>query len=308
MSAPRSWVCAAALLLSLVLSREAHAQTPEQGDRSSPWIIDASAGVPRLKTDDLRVMGDATLGYATPSFGLVGKGSLQYFDVETPAVLWDSFRAGGSGEAWYVTGEPTSVGRFEVRASGGASVFGSAYVPTQQTSGYQHDEDSLLARGSLLVGGHFRPNSSFSAKGFLGAGFQLEYYSTSSGDLRANAFASDTTQSSFQGQGRLRLRWAFLPDTLALRVRADGSYFQLTRDDSVVRPVTGGGATAESTQATFKTLEMSARFFVDVDALAFLGIAPTVFAGVDYLGLSTGAGSVSQSTPSFGLGLFKGGD
>jgi hypothetical protein len=292
-------------LMLLATAPPARAEGQKEGD---PWwapvVLDASLGVPKLKNDDFALVGDATLGYSTPQIGLVGRGSLRVFNIVMPDTQWDTFRSGGSGEAWYVTGDETSGGRFEVRVSGGGSVFDSTTTKSQAGQfRYLRDENSVLGRGSMLLGGRVKAGNTFSASALLGGGFQYEWYDSTTKDGVSDTLLSDTTDTSFQAQGRLRLRWAFIPQTLALRTYADGSYFQLTRDNSFI--VANSSPTITSTQSTVKTLDVTSRLFIDLDALSLFDIAPALFGGIDYLGLSTDGGSTSVLVPSAGIGIFK---
>lgn len=56
---------------------------------------------------------------------------------------------------------------------------------------------------------------------------------------------------------------------------------------------------------TLTQIETSNRLFVHIDAAAFLGILPAVFAGIDTLRVSASGASKTDVVPVVGVDLFK---
>lgn len=285
--------------------------SPARGQAEpSPWLIDANAGVPRLKSGDFRVAGDATLGYATPKFGVVGNGFISYFDVESGVQRSDFLRTGGGGEAWLLTGSASDSFNFELRGSGGGYLYSSQAILTGASANLE--EDSVFGRGSLLVGLKARSGDRFRAELLLGGGGQFEWYireDTPNSTGGSVSFSQDEQQTlSFRGEGRLALRWRFVPDTLGMRLKASGQTFSLTRtaEGLQVKSGTGGGTVAQTIETfEFRQTEFSTRLFLDIEAASFGGITPGAFGGFDALSISGTAGSTSSFIPLGGVGLFK---
>jgi len=274
--------------------------------KPEPLVLEANGGVPRLRNDDLRFTGDLTLGWKTKALGVIGRGYLSYYDFANATGATDNTRTGGSLEAWYRTGDDNSKIRLELRLSGGIDYYDSTYVPSGpvSTSGYFHDEDSLLARGSLLAGLLLQPNAKFFLDVLVGGGAQYESYGYLATDPKDPNVLSDTTAISGRGNARLLMRWSFWPSILSFRVRAEGSFFRLTRDVFTVaqlgRPMSAGTTSTEVTQ-----LETTSRAFLDLDVAKLLGFVPALWGGVDYFKIQSDLGDTTVSVPVFGLGIVR---
>jgi len=274
--------------------------------KPEPLVLEANAGVPRLRSDDLRFTGDLTLGWKTKAIGVIGRGYLSYYDYTTPTGATDNMRTGGSLEAWYRSGDDSSKVRFEARLTGGVDYYDATYNPSgpAATSGHFHDEDSLLARGTLLVGVYLQPSAKFMLDLLVGGGGQYESYGYLKTDPADPNVLSDTTAVSGRGNGRLLMRWSFWPSILALRIRAEGSFFRLTRDVFTVaqigRPLSAGTTSTEVTQ-----VETSSRAFLDLDFAKLLGFVPAAWGGIDYFQISSDAGDTTISVPILGVGIVR---
>lgn len=277
--------------------------------KPEPLVLEANGGVPRLESDDLRFVGDLTLGWKTESFGVVGRGALSYFDYASATGATDTTRALGALEAWWRSGDDVTALRFELRATAGVDWYDSTYLPTgpTTTSGYFHDEDSLLARGALLVGLVVQPSARFFLEVLGGGGAQYESYGYLATDPRDPNVLSDTTAVSGRANARLFLRWSFWPSVLGLRVRADGSTFQLTRDVFTVAQI-GRPLAAGTTSTEVRQLETTSRVFLDLDFAKLLGFVPSAWAGVDLYRISSSCrdcGDTAVTVPVLGLGIVR---
>lgn len=271
------------------------------GAEESPYVVDAGIGTVKLKSDEFRFSGDAALGYATRTIGLVGTGFVSYYDVTAPGLTTDFFKAGGGGDAWYLTSNKSKGIHFEARVSGGGYVYSSDSI----TSARALLEDSVFGRGSLLLGLKLDPSDNFFLELLAGAGGQFEAYGRTNAARGATAL-DDQESLSLRGESRLALRWRFLPDTLGLRVKASAQTFQLTRTNSSIVASAATQTTAQSEETSkFRQTEAMTRLIVDLEAATFFGVTPGAYGGFDYLSISASAGSTTVFLPTLGLGLFK---
>jgi hypothetical protein len=283
-----------ALVLPLFSSSPARAADGE-------WTVDVGAGVPRLKSGDLKLAGDLTLGYAAEAWFLEVHGHVGWFDLETEALRSDNLRTGGSLGAGYLSGSHDSDLRFEARLAARVDYYDATDVVLSRGQDFT-DQTSLFVGGSLLVGLRLFERGPLALRVLVGAGPQLESYST----LRvgsANTLA-DVERASLRPEARLSLRWTALPDLLSLRLRARGSRFEITRDSALVRFDPGQVATAASSTTLTQT-EVSLRLFVDVDLLRFGGFVPSLFAGADWISTGDEDGSANALVPVGGLNLTR---
>lgn len=289
-------LCAA--LVALGLSSEARAEP-------SPWVVDASVGALRLKSDEFRFAGDATLGYATRSLGVVGSGYVSAYDIQKPTLLSDYLRGGGGAEFWWLSASAGRGLHLELRATGSGQLYSSdSYLLDRQEF---LAETSVFGRGGALLGLKYDPSDTVLAELILGGGVQFEDYS------RDNATGADSTfinvdkqSTTVRGEGRFLLRWRFWPEHLAGRVRASGQTFSINRTTETLLANGGAQTTTVANEVTeFRQTEVSARLFADVEAASVLGVTPGVFAGLDLFAVTASAGSVTTVVPLFGLGLFR---
>lgn len=274
--------------------------TPGEARAESPWLLDAGLGTVRLESSDFRFSGDATAGYATPTLGVVASGFVSYYDITKNNQVSDFLRTGGNGEVWYLTNNRSKGLHFEIRASGG----GALYSSDNLTGGIL--EDSVFGRGTLMVGLKADPDENFSLEFIGGGGGQFEAYGRTDISSRTSAVLQDQETFTFRGEGRLAVRWAFLPETLATRLKVSAQTFRLTRSTATL-VASAAAQTVAQTEETllFRQNEASGRLFVDLVAASFGGITPGVFGGFDYVGVSGTAGSNTVFLPTFGVGLFK---
>lgn len=270
----------------------------------SPWVGELNLGVPRLETGNFQFVGNARLGYVVEQFGGIGRGSLAAFDVETDTGTTETLREDGYAEGWFRFGEDGDSVRLELRASGGAALYTSTYTPSSgvANAGFFHDEDSFMVRGGALAGVVVEPDDKFVLQLRAGGGVQFETYDYLTVDPADPNLLTSTDNISGRGEGRLRARWRFLPDTLAARAEVDGSFFTITRSSFAVGQA-GQGVSLEDSQLT--QVEVTSRLFIDIDASALFEVRPSVFGGPDYFSQSGDVGSESTLVPVVGIGLLK---
>jgi hypothetical protein len=294
------------LTCGLVASAAAAA---EGADAKPTWLLDAHAGVPKLSSGDFRVAGDGMAGYSAPSFGLLARGAVSYLTSDLSVGDQEDARYGAQGEGWYVTGAPGEKARFEARLSAGYAGYYSDYLPrsglTTAVTGYFHSEDSDTWRGAALVGARLRPHPTLSASVLAGGGFLHEWYTYVKTDPRDKSLLADTTQTSARVEGRLGVRWRFVPEVVSARLTGEGAYFRITREDFIARIGARNQVSVVTPVTKMSQVEARARLFVEVDRLAFFEIVPSVFAGLDYFRSGSESGSASTLVPLFGVGLYK---
>ncbi len=285
---------------------KSHASAPEErpGAQRGTWIGELNGGVPSLKSGDLKLIGNARLGYLGPLFGAVGRGGLAVYDVESSVGATQTLREEGYADGWFQFGEPRDPLRLEVWLSGGAALYTSTYVPNAgvANAGFFHDEDSLMFRGSGLLGLSVEPNQRFIARLRVGGGAQFETYDYLSVDPADTNLLTSTDHTSARGEGHLYLRWRFLPEMLSARTQADVSFFSITRSSLAVGQV---GGSVDLSESQFTQIDFSGRLFIDIDAAQFFGIRPAAFGGLDYIAQRADGGSVSTLIPVVGVGLLK---
>lgn len=244
-----------------------------------------------------KMAGDLTLGYATPSFGIVAVGTGLYYAVDKPDLLIDTTRGEVDAEAWYVTGKEQTTGRFEARLRF-AGLNNSSTVTTVQSGKTSfHDEDTWMWRPSALLGFRLHPGPNFHFYVLAGGGVQYEMYDYLDVTGGYNG-GEDIRTLSGQGYGRTQLRWGFLPGWLSFRARADGYVYSMTsgREDLMTKTIikTSGSA-----------MEFRSRASIELNALEFLGISPFIYGGLDYFKHSIRGETITHTAPGFGVGLFK---
>ncbi len=271
--------------------RDARAEAP------SPWLLDLNVGKPSLDSGDFALAADGALGYVAPKLGAIVRGGLGVYDVAARGTRTQTVHDEGSVEGWWQTGEKGDPYQFEVRVTGGAALYSSSYDPGRTGQGYYHDEDSLMRRGTILLGAHLR-SATLQFAGLLGAGAQFETWDYLTTDPR-DALLRSEDATSVRGEARLRLRWAALTEQIAARLRLDASRFSITRTGFVV----GQSGTFAPAASAFDQIEVSTRVFVDFELIRVLTVVPAIFGGLDAVTLAGAAGDRSALVPLFGVGL-----
>jgi hypothetical protein len=291
-----------ALSTGLLLTLPARADGP-----GAVVTLDVNGGVPKLESNEFRLMGDGTVAVAADDLGAALRGAFAAYDAQTRAAISDSTRASASLEPWLTSGGYSAPLRFELRAVAEVAFYDSTYIPRlpPAEAGFFHDEDSLMWRGDLLAGVRARPGPRFFIAARLGGGVQYETYDYVKVDPNDPTVLTSTDNTSLRGRAQLRTRWLAAPDVISLRGRLDATFFSITRDDLAVRlDQLRAGATVTSSRRTLRQIEAGARLFVDADALALVGLRPAAFLGVDLFRLRGDAGATTSIVPVAGIGLF----
>lgn len=275
------------------------AASPCAAEPASTWVLEVDLGKPSLESGDFALSGDASAGYATPTWGVAGRGAFGVWDAVDSGTSTQTVHDAGAVEGWYILGTPADPLRLEVRLAAGADLYSSTSDPGTTGRGAYHDETSLMRRATLLAGGRLR-TPAWQAVLHLGAGVQSEVHDSLTTDP-AQDLLRDEAQTSLRLEGRAVVRWALLPEQLSLRARAVATRFALTRSGLIVRQT---GAVRRS-DLDFVELDVAARLFVDVNAITVLGIVPAVFGGLDVVSVEGTAGSRGTVVPLFGVGLVK---
>ena len=256
------------------------------------WVVDLNASWPRLASNNFLLNGDLTLGYNGERFGIVARGTALSYDLTTQAGLTQTEQYEGSAEGWFLLplGSATAL---DLRGNVGASIFDTTVV--QQGSPFG-DQTSLMGRAVTVVGLRFQAGRVAAYLGG-GAGFQYEDYSALNVMTVRRAVLLDQNPWTLRGEGHVKAQWNAIPDILSLRLRADLSYLQITRDDR--RVVVGTGSSKTHSVTRSEQTQLVLRGFLDVDALRFFGFLPSLHGGLNYVQV----GSDGSITPVIGVGI-----
>jgi hypothetical protein len=162
-----------------------------------------------------------------------------------------------------------------------------------------------MGRGTAFVGIRYgSPVDRASLQVLAGGGAQYE-------DPDTTRFTSGQTFSllsnenlTAQASGRLLLRVRIVPQIVGARLRAESTYFSITREQlSVVG--SGGGLTTTSAVEQQQQLEVHGRLFLDADVASLGGFVPALFGGLDYIGIQGTATSISDVIPILGVGIVR---
>ena len=233
---------------------------------------------------------------------MVGEGGLAYFDLGQGGFSSDNTHAHGTLQGWYVTGQPTSTMRLELRLHGGVDYYDATTISAPVTNTIQqfNDFDALVLRAAAHVGFRYRQRDSFFLAVRGGAGAQYATYDTTAVGSSGIQFSSPDTFSE-RGEAHFDFRWRFWPARLALRGVTEGAVFYLTSDSLVFSAPTGGKATTSVSASKAFQAEASGRLLLDLDVARVFGFVPAVWAAFDYVNEQTGVASV----PSAGIGIFR---
>ena len=242
----------------------------------SPWVVELNGGIPTLSFTRLNttVVADGTFGYSTKNLGIVASGGINYLDLTNSSGVTEVDHPYGSLEAWWVSGGATTQVPVRVAPRRAAlDYYDSTLIPANAPAGsaYWIDFDSLMFRGTLMVGLRWRPSSQVLLSLMGGGGGQYETQDSSSAGGATTYSLNSQDNISIQGQGRVLFRWRIVPGWIGMRLRGDGNYFTITRDIS-------GATIADQRQACVdapvtteqdQQLELHGRFFLDADVLSF---------------------------------------
>lgn len=271
------------------------------GFKPTPWIAEANAGVPRLKSDDLHLIADARLGYQGKHWGVVAHGGIKEFDLEQAGVATQDDHYFGGADGTFMFGDVRDKVRLELRLNLVIDYVNTTIAAQPSSAGGANfqDYDSTLVRGGGQLGLRVAPTEQLLFRLAANGGYQYETHDTTN-LIKMNNFESVDTNSARFGGGLLFV-YRIVPGVVGARVRGGLDYYKLTIDRLVFDFM--GQPTIEQPQAS--QLEASARLFVDLDVASFGGFVPAAFAGIDYLARSGAGPDVTASIPSLGLGLMR---
>jgi hypothetical protein len=257
--------------------------------------------VPRLSNDDFNVIGDATLGYNAPLWGIVGRAGLSVFNMDSASYVGTTLRSGGNADGWLALKLSDST-RLELRGTFDVTVFDSdasiSDEAEQELIAYTEELSFLLRAGGLL--GVRTQGPLWAVGAWAGGGVQLESYSGLSHDPNTEQTRTEDNESvGAQFEARMRAQWSIFEDLITLRASFDSKYYKLTRLSSSTEDF---GVTELDTEAV--QLEALGRAFVDVEALRTFEFVPGVGIGVDHYQLAIDAQETQSVTiPVFLLGI-----
>lgn len=269
-------------------------------------LFSASAGIPRLESNNFNIVGEGMLGYDGESWGLSAAGGASVIEFESDEYLASTVKVFGGGDGWFSLAIADET-RLDFRANIEAVLFDSSTTVVQSDAILDGDESTLLLRGGGMLG--IRHLGAPVAAGvWAGAGGQLESYDQRAtivmDDDSAPTQLDDLDSVSFVLSGRARLQWAFVPDTLALRFSADGKYYQLARLSAAIDATDPADPSIVETDEAAIQLELLGRLFVDVEAARFLEFVPGAGVGVDHYQLAvTGQETQVATIPIYMIGV-----
>lgn len=325
------------LALALVLSpRFAHGQTAEpppdpiQGLRG--WITDVNGGIPVLGGSKVNLVGSGTLGYRWTSAEMIGSASYNKFASADGTAHNDNTRVGLWANGAYVTGGADDpyrlvlIGDFSwsnytisFRDFGPISDPNNTSVPDNLNSEFNIDSSTMI-RLSAMLGLLVAPPGPFQARATVGLGFQGQSHYvqkhkdsaslTGETDVSGSDSVDHTSDSSLRQLLRLSMRLRVAPGWVSLRYVGEHSRFSVSHSRIAFGDQYGGDTdlTIDSSfeQQKFTQIESFNRLSLDVERLAFVGLMPSVFGGLDINYLSGPLGNVSLVVPVFGVGLANG--
>jgi hypothetical protein len=268
-------------------------------------VFELNGGLPNVDFTQDKVVADVSVGYASATLGLVGRGWIDTYDLNTSQTHSDYTHTGGSLEGWWLSGNAQSPLRLELRFSGEFDYYDTTTYPLQDSLSQFYDFDSRMGRGTLFVGLRYgSPVDRISAQLLLGGGGQYEDPDTTR-FTSGNTFSLNSDDNfSAQASGRLLVRAHIVPQLLGARLKLESTYFNITREElSAVS--TMGQLSTTSTVNQDQQLEFHGRLFLDADVASFAGFVPAVFAGLDYLGIQGNTTTISQAIPLVGIGFVR---
>jgi hypothetical protein len=284
-------------------ARDALVPVPAWVDRV---VLDLNLSPPSLKDirgeSNLSMNGDMTVGYNGDSLGFVAHADSAYYDITNLRNSALTERYAGSLEAWGLIAL-SPVARLEPRLSIGGAYYGTLASDATSAEDRQTNQDSIMGRGTGLLGVRVSPSARLTAGLWAGGGVQYEDYyrvlQTSSGEQGS----SYNVGISGKAEARFRLQWAVLPSVLSIRARFDYQRSAVRRDDQAITFSLGQVTRASQGVIELDQTEFFTRGFVDFEIARFFGFLPSVHAGLNTFLLSGDSGSTSTSVPVFGAGI-----
>jgi hypothetical protein len=244
----------------------------------SPWLFELNGGIPSLDFGQGKVVADASGGYSTQRFGVIGRGAIDEYDISTSALHRDYTHALGALEGWWISGGDPRGFRAEARLTAEFDYYDTTSYPLPLDITRFFDFDSRVARVAALAGFHTGgPDDLVAFEMQLGGGVQYEDPDTTTFPGAQIAFQSEANFSA-HGSARMLLRLRAIPRILSLRLRGGAEYFEISRSN-----LTLSGTTITISNQQESQLDGSARLFLDIDAASIVGFAPAAWGGADWL-------------------------
>ncbi len=251
---------------------------------------------------NLSLNGDMTVGYNGDAVGFVAHADSAYYEISQLRNAALTERYAGSLEAWGLVGLSPVV-RLEPRLSLGGAYYGTLASDATSAEDRQTNQDSIMGRGTGLLGVRVSPSARITAGLWAGGGVQYEDYyrviQTSSGE-QGSAF---NVGISAKYEARVRVQWTMIPSVLSVRARVDYQRSTVRRDDQAVTFSLGQVTRASQGVVELDQTELFSRAFVDFEVARFFGFLPSVHAGINTFLLSSDSGSTQASVPVFGAGI-----
>ena len=189
-----------------------------------------------------------------------------------------------------MSGEPEAVLRLELRLAGEFDYYDTTSYPLVNPLSNFYDFDSRMGRGNVLVGVHNRqPDDRIALHVQLGGGVQYEDPDTTTFTGGKTIVLHSDTDVTADATARLWGRVRVVPGTFGVRLRAESTYFRITREQLSFTPA-GGGVTSTSVELE-QQIEVHGRLFLDADIASYRGFVPAIF-----LGLATRASRAAPPT------------
>jgi hypothetical protein len=286
------------------------------------WILDANGGAPVLKSGESRFVASGMIGYRWEKIEVILSGRVNQFSSTSDHVFNNTASAGWRLNGAYLTGAVGDPLRLLFVADLSQAAYITRYrelpdLPrldlTDRKLAFDlniKNEDSNLIRNSGLLGVLWTPSPRTQVRAGIGLGFQVEIYVMTlfrRDDSGTEAAFDADLHLSIRQLGLFALRHQLASDIIAVRLTSEASRFDLSRSSAAVKvDLRNPSLQSEIRLFTFTQIESSNRLAVDIEKLGFLGLMPSVFAGLD-LGLLRGdVGSATAVVPVFGIGLTNG--
>lgn len=274
----------------------AHPQTSQpRRPGESPWAYSGEIGVPKLASNDFKLVGGGEVGYHKETWGIAAQLAFASYATSSDQAYNSTSRNSFGVEGSWALSAPHEPTRIDLQGELKYASYATVYIPIDPNAGDLLSEFSGMGRLSALLGIERDVDPTLSLLAAAGIGFQNESYSASS-----DSGIEASTSGSARFLGRVGANYGLLPGKVALRLRSELSYASVTRTQFAVDT---DDLAAAPTPETFKLIEANNRLFADLELAAFAGIVPSAFIGLDVFAMTGDAGSSSSVIPLAGVGL-----
>lgn len=260
----------------------------------------ASAGVPKVESNDLRLEANVGLGYSWPTASVWADGGGRVFDLAQAGREQTEADTRFDAQGSYSLEVSRAVGVHFGAAAGFAqySTDSTFYSPFAST-----EEASQMVRVSGLSGLSWRPSPRLVARGVVGAGWQREAYLRTAVDGSGALSDSDRQSSTVRYLVTAEAEWIASPNILSLAIRSGLEGFGIARSEALFTYSPGLGFAQQAEVASAHRIDARARLEAAVLAAEWIGIAPFLYAELMYVRMATGRSDVAVLVPSGGVGL-----